>query len=259
MLQTIESARSQYETDGFYFGPAIVPPELIARATQHMDDVIAGKYETGIKPNSRTWNPGDDPRKLIKIDDAHKSDRTIHELVSLPQLGKLAAEVTGAKMVQVWATQLLFKPPGREETGNVGWHQDRQYWKYWDGEVFTAWVALSDVTAQSGPMKMARGSHRWGECELGDFFGGNLEAQRSKFEAQGKTWEEAVAILPPGGVSFHHRFTVHGSGPNLSSVPRRSFAIHMRTEKSTPILGVSDYYVSNLDDPIRCPVIYDAR
>jgi ectoine hydroxylase-related dioxygenase (phytanoyl-CoA dioxygenase family) len=260
MLTTVASARAQFEADGLYLAPApVIPAELVQRAVQHMDDVMNCKYDTGVPPEYRSWNPGDSPTALRKLNETHISDFTIHELITHPALGKLAAELTGAKMIQVWATQLLYKPPSAtHEKNSVGWHQDRQYWKYWDGEVFTAWVALSDVTAESGPMKLIRGSHQWGEKEGGDFFSSNMDEQRRAIESQsGGKWEEVEAVLPPGGVSFHHRLTVHGSGQNRSNVARRSFAIHMRTEKSRP--ATENYYTTNLDDPMLRPIIYDAR
>ncbi len=67
---------------------------------------------------------------------------------------------------------------------------------------------------------------------------------------EGVTWEEVDAILPPGGASFHHNLTYHGSGPNLSTHMRRSFAIHLRTENSNEGLAEA------LDEPAHCPVIY---
>jgi ectoine hydroxylase-related dioxygenase (phytanoyl-CoA dioxygenase family) len=261
MLQTLDTARSQFESEGYYFSPApIVAPEFVARVSAHMDDVINGKYDTGTPPPYRNWKVGEKSNTLCKINEAHIADKTIYELITRPELGRLAAEVTGAKMVQVWATQLLLKPPGREDDVKVGWHQDRQYWKYFEGEVFTAWIAISDVTTQSGPMKMVRGSHRWGECEGGDFFNGKMDDQRKALSSRAdRVWEEVLAILPPGGVSFHHRLTVHGSGANVSDQPRRSFAIHMRTEKSKPVAGSKEYFVSHLDDPLRAPIIFDER
>ena len=262
MQTAIASPRAQFEADGLYLSPSpVIPTELIARAVQHMDDVMNCIYDTGVPVPWRSWNPGDSPTALRKMNETHISDRTIHELISHPALGRLAAELTGAKMVQVWATQLLYKPPSSTlEKNSVGWHQDRQYWKYWDGEVFTAWVALSDVTAASGPMKLIRGSHHWGEKEGGDFFSSNMDDMRRAIEAQsGATgkWDEVEAILPPGGVSFHHRLTVHGSGQNTSTIARRSFAIHLRTERSKAVKD--DYYTNSLSDPQRCPIIYDAR
>ena len=47
-----------------------------------------------------------------------------------PALGELAAKVSGAKAVQIWWVQLIYKPPaitGAPIATNVGWHQDRYY------------------------------------------------------------------------------------------------------------------------------------
>ncbi|MCY3712669.1 MAG: phytanoyl-CoA dioxygenase family protein [Gemmatimonadetes bacterium] len=254
-------AGERYRRDGFYFSPPILPSELIERVTARMDAVMAGEYETG-EPPRRSWNPGDDPKRIRKIDQAHLSDRTIYELASHPAIGRWAAALSGAKRVQLWASQMLYKPPVGSVggvSGNVGWHQDKQYWKYLDGELFTAWVAVSDVTAESGPMRFLRGSHRWGLLDSGDFFGHDHEAQQKDIPVpEGESWEEVEAALPPGAVSFHDRHTYHASGPNVSDTPRRSFAFHLRTENVRPVEGRNDYYVQHLDDPAYCPVLYEA-
>ena len=251
------SAREHYRRDGFYLSPPIIPVDLIERVTTAMDAVMDGTYETG-EPPRRSWNPGDDPKRIRKIDQAHLSNRAIYELASHPEIGRWAAELLGAKRVQLWASQMLFKPAGGEVAGNVGWHQDKQYWRYLDGELFTAWVAVSNVTAEFGPMRFLRGSHRWGLLDSGDFFGHDHEAQQQEIPVpEGENWEEVEAVLAPGAVSFHDRHTYHASGPNVSDAPRRSFAFHMRTEKARPVDGREDYYVQHLDDPAYCPVLYE--
>ena len=257
-VQIPPDAGERYRRDGFYFSPPIIPTDLISRVTASMDAVMAGDYETG-EPPRRSWNPGDDPKRIRKIDQTHLSDRTIYELASHPEIGRWAAALLGAKRVQLWASQMLYKPAGGEVTGNVGWHQDKQYWKYMEGDLFTAWVAVSDVTAESGPMRFLRGSHRWGLLDSGDFFGHDHEAQQKDIPVpEGESWEEVEAVLPPGAVSFHDRHTYHASGPNVSDAPRRSFAFHLRTENTRPVEGRNDYYVQHLDDPAYCPVLYEA-
>lgn len=290
-------AGDRYRRDGFYLAPPIIPSDLIARVTESMDRVMAGEYETG-EPPRRSWNPGDDPKRIRKIDQAHLSDRTIYELASHPEIGRWASALLGAERVQLWASQMLYKPPAGQGgtggsgggggqggsdgsrgsggpgdgggqggssgssvvvTGNVGWHQDKQYWKFLDGELFTAWVAVSDVTEESGPMRFLRGSHRWGLLDSGDFFGHDHEAQRKGIPVpEGEAWDEVEAVLPPGAVSYHDRHTYHASGPNVSNAPRRSFAFHLRTEHARPVEGRDDYYVQHLDDPAYCPVLYEA-
>jgi ectoine hydroxylase-related dioxygenase (phytanoyl-CoA dioxygenase family) len=255
-------ARRDYEREGFLIAPQVIPSELISRVRRRMDAVYAGEYETGVAPAGNPVRSSAPPRSLVKIDNAHRSDRTILELVSHPALGALAAAITGAKFVQVFATQMLIKPPASGGRVNVGWHQDQEYWEpALEGELFTAWIAVSDVTAESGPMRFVRGSHRWGLLKAGDFFSDNLDSLKQTIRARqgGDAWEEVPAILPPGGVSFHHRLTVHGSGPNFGAGPRLSFAVHLRTEKSGLRAGTrfeDAGYLNDFNDPIGSPLCH---
>ncbi|HEY8668773.1 MAG TPA: phytanoyl-CoA dioxygenase family protein [Tepidisphaeraceae bacterium] len=260
------SPRKQFERDGFFFSPPLLPAELVDRAVRHINKVMACKYETGVPVAGRHWNPGEDPFKIRKIDEPQRADRTILEVIGHPEIGKWAAKLTGAKMVQAWACQLLYKPAGGKEAGSIGWHQDQQYWDYWDGEVFTAWIALSDVTADAGPMRFVRGSNHWGlrisatDGDFGNtFFNADHEAVRQRMQPKGKKWEEVPAILPPGAVSFHHRYTIHGSSANRSGRPRISLAVHLRTEKTRMTRDKPDLFQSSLENPAFNPVLYRAK
>jgi ectoine hydroxylase-related dioxygenase (phytanoyl-CoA dioxygenase family) len=258
------AASAQFERDGYFIRPSVIPGELLARVRKHIDAVYAGEYETGIPPCGSPKGSKEPPQKLVKIDNAHRSDRTIFELVTHPAIGQWATALTGAKMVQVFASQMLIKPPGGQGGVNVGWHQDQEYWDAaLQGELFTAWVAISDVTAESGPMRFVRGSNHWGLLKSGDFFSDKLDELKQRIQAKsgGGAWEEVAAVLPPGGVSFHHRLTVHGSGENHAAGPRVSFAIHLRTEKSGLREGTKWQdagYFNDFNDPIGSPVCYRA-
>jgi ectoine hydroxylase-related dioxygenase (phytanoyl-CoA dioxygenase family) len=260
-VTTDGAAQICFERDGFYLLPqSVFPLDLVADAVRGMNALRAGEYETGLPPQPSFWNPGDDPRKLCKIEMPQVANRAIFKLVSHPHLGKLAASVTGAQMVHVWWVQLLYKPPSDADGSatNIGWHQDRHYWQIWEegSELFTAWVALSDITPAAGPMRFVRSSHRWG-LQASDFYGQDHESQRQGIQVPPEErWEEIAAILPPGGVSFHHNLTYHGSGPNLTTEPRRSFAIHLRTERSAPVGNERKGLTQFIDDPSYCPVIY---
>ncbi len=257
--------REHYERNGFDLHAAsVLPPDLLERAVRGIDDVRDGIYDTGEAPIERRWNPGDDPRTLCKIEQPQRANRALHEAISAPLLGQLAAAITGARMVQVWWVQLLYKPSTADVTSrgpatNVGWHQDQASWQAWDegSELFTAWLALSDVTPDSGPLVFVPGSHHWGLLEGSDFFAQDLNALRANIAIpQGEQWREVPAVLPPGGVSFHHRLLFHGSRQNVSGRPRRSLAIHLRTENShaSPDRWVAQY----LDRPEICPIIFQA-
>lgn len=257
-----------YAADGFVVAPPVIPDSLIARTTDAMDEVMSGRYETGVEPFDKWWQAGDDPNtKLRKIDQPHLANNTIYELITCPALGEAIAGITGARWLQAWTVQLLFKPPTGEGGGSVGWHQDFQYWaRLWtlDSELFTAWVAISDVPADRGPVCFVPTSHRWGFLRAGDFFDGNSKPQ--EVTPPGARWEERPALLSAGGFSLHDKLTYHGSYPNCSDRPRRGFAIHLRTDRSKPLEGSErwvpepgDYsYLDHLDDPRRCPIIFGA-
>src|SRR6266581_247624 len=100
-----------YEADGFFLAPEpLFPQDLLARAVEGMDAIRRGDFDTGRSPQPSPWNPGDDLNKLCKIEQPQFASRALRELLCFPALGALAAELTGATMVQVWWVQLLYKP-----------------------------------------------------------------------------------------------------------------------------------------------------
>ena len=260
------SRYEDYRRDGYFIhARPVIPGDLVRRAMEGVDDVLAGRYETGIPPQPSYWNPGDDPNKLGKVEMPQLANRAIKELVSHPNLGRLAAEVTGAKRVQVWWVQLLSKPPASTDAGSgvsVGWHQDRQYWKAWKegSELFTAWVAVSDVGPDTGPMAFVNGSHKWGLLNQGAFYIDNsddIEMQREQITLPpGETWREVEATMSPGGVSFHHCLTFHGSRPNRSGGAAAEFRHPHAYGEFVPRLQPEGTLAQFIHNTETCPVVY---
>ena len=282
-------SRASYERDGFLLVPhPVLPRSLLDDADAAMDSVLQGDYQTGVAPRAVGWRPGDDHRRIRKIDEAHYSDRRILDLFRCAELARWAARVTGADtrpggFVQVYGTQLLVKPAGGAASGNIGLHQDIQYWRrQWlpGGQAFTITIALSDVDADGGAITFFRGTHRWAggdahgvlpahgdgggstEGALGDFYSADVVGHRERLAAvaaeRGQQCEEVAAVLPRGGICIHDCRTFHGSGPNTGSTTRRSFAVHCRTDQAVPVPGSDDYYVSRLDEPLVAPIIFRA-
>lgn len=262
--QPMVDPRLPYQRDGFYVHREPVLSETRLESAVHgLYEVRDGRYETGTPPEPSNWKPGDSPDKLVKIEMPQLANRAVMEAVANPAIGELAARLTGASMVQVFWVQGLIKPSSTVTGGpatNVGWHQDRYYWGDWEdgSELLTAWLALSDVTEDAGPMKFVPGSQRWGLLEQNDFFAQELEAQKAAVKLKpGQVWTEVLGTLPPGGVSFHDNMTLHGSGPNRSGRPRISLALHLRTDRARPAGGKPQGLTQYIDRPEYCPVIYE--
>ncbi|MEM7532923.1 MAG: phytanoyl-CoA dioxygenase family protein [Chloroflexota bacterium] len=257
-----QNATKAFQEQGFYQAPQLIPDDLLNEAVTHMDQVIACEYETGVAPQYSSVEPGDPLDKLVKINNAHVADHTLLTLISYPLIGEWAAAIIGgATRVQVWHSQLLYKPTGGSAKGNIGLHQDYNYWQFFENPagIFTAWIALSDVTVEAGAMRFVPGSHRWGLLDPGNFGEQDEAKARAGIKVpEGETWTEYPAVMPRGAVSFHHPLIFHGSGPNTSTQPRRSIAVHLCTEQSH--LVEENPYISEetLQRPLENPIIFNA-
>lgn len=133
--------RQRYEEEGYCISPPLIHPETLDRARAAVTAVMAGEYDTAMSPIYRSWNPGDPPRSLVKIDLPHLCNSDIQKLVADPRIGAWVAGVLDAGFVQLWACELIYKFPEAhsepQHHGVIGWHQDDRFWDHWAGEVFT--------------------------------------------------------------------------------------------------------------------------
>ena len=231
-----------YQEHGYWIGPKVFSDAELMVIREHHALVVAGEYETGRSPHSRSVEPGVPIDQIVKIDNSYWSDSVLAKMVLNPTIGAIAAQLAGVSGIRLWHDQLLHKPPQTAtKAGAVGWHQDWHYWQCAQpAELITAWVALVDVDEHNGCVEFVPGSHKWGLQPDSDFFEQDLDRLRASIEkSSGKAFETVPAILPAGAVSFHHCLTIHGSRPNLSNGPRPSIVLHLqpngtRYHKGTP-------------------------
>ena len=247
--------------NGFVLLPKIFESSSIERAKNGLWEVIKGRYETGIEPENRFWNPGDNSKNIIKIDKPHLSNKALLDLITTKSFGQYIAKITNSIKIQIWHTQAVWKPAGGGENGNAGWHRDSQYWPYWDSSgLYTAWIALSDVTIKSGPVKFIEKSNRWKSLRGLDFFDKEVKKQELIISNTHKKFNVSDAILKKGQVSIHDALTYHSSGPNESKRPRVGMVVHFRNQNSRLKKPSADEveYLKQLKDYQRCPIIYEA-
>ena len=245
--------------DGFCFLPAVFSKNQAHSARDGLWEVINGHYETGRSPESRFWNIGDDPASIIKIDKPHLCNRIVWNLVANADLGKELARVTNANMIQVWHSQVVWKPKSKKDSGNAGWHRDAQYWPFWSTEgLYTAWIALSNVTIESGPVRFIVGSNHWATIDGLDFFNKGIQSQDRVLDQSHSNRETVDALLDIGEVSVHSSLTYHSSNANRNQEPRVGMVVHFCTDDAKRIMVTGDNsdYLDQIKNPTIAPVIY---
>lgn len=126
----------------------------------------------------------------------------------------LAAELLGCARVRVFHDHLIVKPPQGGNT--IPWHRDLPNWPIAEPRALSCWLALDDVTPESGAMRFMVGGHKEPMTRSIDFLN------------ESKDWGEREAEATPvavraGSAIFHHCLSWHTSPPNTTKRWRRAY------------------------------------
>jgi ectoine hydroxylase-related dioxygenase (phytanoyl-CoA dioxygenase family) len=164
----------------------------------------------------------------------------LHDVLWNPHFLAAASQLLGNVPVRFWHDQIFWKPP--KQGGVVAWHQDYSYWTRTKPIAhLTCWCGLDDSTKKNGCLQYIAGSQEWGLLPK-PVIAGELEGIRNFLnDEQKKQFENPMfAEVKAGEAIFHHSLTLHGSGANTSSEPRRAFVINV----------IADGVISDSNEPL---------
>jgi ectoine hydroxylase-related dioxygenase (phytanoyl-CoA dioxygenase family) len=164
----------------------------------------------------------------------------LHDVLWNPRFVMVASQLLGNRPVRFWHDQIFWKPP--KEGGVVAWHQDYSYWTRTKPVAhITCWCGLDDATKENGCLQYIPGSQRWGLLPKPVIAGEMQGIKDFLNEEQEKQFQHPqFAEVKAGEAIFHHSLTLHGSGANTSSKPRRAFVINV----------FADGVMSDSDEPL---------
>ena len=186
-------------------------------------------------------NESQDPNTILfHALGAWRISPALHDVLWNPRFVMAASQLLGNVPVRFWHDQIFWKPP--KQGGVVAWHQDYSYWTRTKPVAhLTCWCGLDDATKENGCLQYIPGSQHWGLLpkpviagELSGIKAFLNEEQLQQFE------QPRFAEVNAGEAIFHHSLTLHGSGSNTSSRPRRAFVINV----------FADGVVSDADEPL---------
>jgi hypothetical protein len=158
-----------------------------------------------------------------------------YDLATHPAVVAAVSEILGPEIL-VWGTLILSKPP--HSSAYVSWHQDGAYAQFLGGTpALTAWIALTDSTAENGCLRVVPGSQHSLLPHQERITRDNLLNRGQTVDAAGMEEGAVNVVLKAGEMSLHEIRLVHGSNPNRSPHRRIGFVIRFATPamKAPPI------------------------
>lgn len=148
-------------------------------------------------------------------------DELFQALRTSEELGRNAARMLCRdSSIRMMMNSVMAKLPNdRAKGSSTYFHQDTPGHMYLEANFLTTWIALDHVTAEMGAMQFYAGSHKLGN--LGQF--------KDLWQDWGPLLERTTSLtdpvcLAPGDATVHLNGTIHGTGPNLGTRPRWSWA-----------------------------------
>lgn len=196
----------QFNDRGFIDGLELYREKEARQRCREFDRLFANFYETR--------------RDSYGINGFHAKCHQIWDIATHPRLLDHVEDLIGPNIV-CWGTHYFCKLPG--DSREVPFHQDATYWPFHPFKAVTAWLAIDDVTADSGPMLFQPGSHRHGKQtwrRRSENVVLDLEVVGIESDANAHP-----LLLNAGQFSLHTDLLVHGSFANRSSRRRCGLTI----------------------------------
>ena len=189
-----------------------------------------------------------------------QTNNKVREIMFDPNLGEMAAKLSGVDGIRIWHDQALIKRPWGNPTS---WHLDTPFWSFSDRRAISIWVALDDATLENGCLFFIPGSHKKTGFE-NPGIGKNMDSIFT-FYPEFKPLGSVSAPMKAGSCSFHNGLTIHGANANMTPGSRRVMTCAYMPDGNT-FNGIqnilSDEQVAKLsigdvlDDEEQTPLIY---
>src|SRR5262245_39331504 len=192
----------------------------------------------------------------------------VHALAAHPAIVDAVEGLIGPDILVYTSTWFIKEP---DSSAIAAWHQDATYFGCRPDVHVTAWLALTDATAENGCMEFLPGSHRGGQRpHRAGAVAGSVNRAGQAIVGEVDDRPAVHAPLRAGEFSLHHTLCMHRSQPNRSHGRRIGLAIsyvptsvqHLGVKHKTPAMlvrGVDTYGHFDLEPAPRADMDAAAR
>ena len=208
MPELTSGQREAFDENGFLVVPSLILPdqaERLRKAFEHQSTIWAAEIDVPVEEYLSVVS------QWTNVWETHPEFRAqvFHE-----RAAAIASELIRCERVRLFHDHLIVKPPYGGAT--IPWHRDLPNWPIAEPRALSCWLALDDVTPESGAMRFMPGAQKEPITRSIDFLN------------ESKNWgaRERDAVTVPvsaGSAIFHHCLSWHMSPPNLTNAWRRAY------------------------------------
>ena len=208
MTNATDLADADYDRDGCMGPLRVLSQQQAAEVLARLDSVT----QADVAPIKHPW-----------IYKSYLLFTWMNELVRTPSVPDAVEQLIGPDLLvmsaDIWRKQA-------QETRHISWHQDAGYWSLDPPDIVTAWVALTEATADNGCMRFALGTHKLRLVVHDNTYApDNMLSHGQTARIDVENWSQVDVALQPGEMSLHHALLAHGSGPNATQSDRVGICI----------------------------------
>tara|TARA_A100001015_G_C15034020_1_gene734913 strand:+ start:1513 stop:2313 length:801 start_codon:yes stop_codon:yes gene_type:complete len=222
----------EYNESGFFF-------PLNALDQNKVDYYLSSVYDCQTSNNN---NP-----KLDCLNKSYLLFKWANSLIREKSILNHVSKILGPNLF-CYSLNIFIKPAKSESF--VSPHQDSSYWDLSPPSLLTAWIALTDVEENQGPVCYWSKTHKKGDIPFENINNKNnllKTGQTSKIDFH--NYKKNKVLLKSGQMSMHHLMVVHGSEKNTSNRDRVGVAIrYMSTNVKNTKMKKSAMLVSGADE-----------
>ena len=264
-MQTLDTLRGRFESDGFVVLPNFKSREdiaaLRARAAEIVDafdpNVASGVFTTATHVTRDRYfkesatsvrcffeeEAFDEQGSLRQSKDLsiNKIGHAMHDLDPVfaafshgPELAAIARDL-GNDDPRIYQSMYIFKQP--HIGGEVRWHQDATYFATTPQSVVTLWFALESADRTNGCLWVQRGGHRTPLRERYAMDGDAGRLDRLDATPWPTTQDAEPLECDAGTLVVFHGSLPHYSAPNRSNVSRHAYTLHFVDGRTTYAAG----------------------
>ena len=220
---------SFYQENGFLVIDQLLSRIELASWREAVDEAVKQHLD---QAKTHNQSRGESYYKYVFIQCVNlwKKNEKIRHLALDPRLGKLATDLAGVSGMRLFHDHALIKEPWANPTN---WHLDNPSDPYYTRRATMFWLTLDDATVQNGCLYFLPGTHQTSRFEPIGGLGREGVGQIFQEYPEWEQIEPYVAEMKAGSCAFINGMVAHAAGPNMTTKPRRAFAMLLMPEGET--------------------------